>query len=149
MRAIKGQTFKFVTFHTLFCLIYAQKDFSQHEKIIKGLKAGQGQQRPKVKKSHFFQHYCLLFAQEAFPQPEKSKAQKADEGHQRPQSKKVKKSHFTNCHCLIYNQYAFPCPKKVVKPKSLKKVIKGQTLKNVSFYQLHILSLSMSENDNF
>ena len=65
-----------------------------------------------------------------------SKAQKANEGHQRPQSKKVKKSHFINHHCLIDTQDAFPCPKKVVKPKSLKKVIKGQKLKNVSFYQL-------------
>ena len=36
----------------------------------------------------------------------------------------------------IDTQDVFPCPKKVVKPKSLKKVIKGQELKNVSFYQL-------------
>ena len=135
MMSIKVQKFKSVSFCRLFCLMYAQEVFSQHEKIIKGLKAGQGQQRPKVKKSHFFQHYCLLFAQEAFPQPEKSKAQKADEGHQRPQSKKVKKSHFINCHYLIDTQDAFPYPKKVVKPKSQIR-FKGQRLNNVSSYQL-------------
>jgi hypothetical protein len=97
-------------------------------------KRGQGQQRPKVKKSHFFHHYFLL--RKPSHSLKKSKAQKADESHQRPQIKKVKKCRFFNRHCLIYNQDPFPCPKKVVKPKSLKKIIKGQTLKNVSFYQL-------------
>ena len=63
---------------------------------------------------------------------------KAIKGHQRPQSKKVKKSHFINHHFLTYTQDAFPSSKKVVMPKSLKKVIKGQQLKNASFYQLHI-----------
>ena len=74
---------------------------------------------------------------------------KAIKGHQRPQSKKVKKSHFINHHFLTYTQDAFPSSKKVVMPKSLKKVIKGQKLKNASFYQLHIIGTSMSENDSF
>ena len=61
---------------------------------------------------------------------------KAIKGHQRPQSKKVKKSHFINHNFLTYTQDAFSSPKKVVKPKILKKVIKGQELKNDPFYQL-------------
>ena len=49
-----------------------RKPSLSNKKIIKGLKAGQGHQRPqskKVKKSHFINQYCLIYAQEAFPFP--------------------------------------------------------------------------------
>ena len=49
------------------------------------MKAIKGHQRSQSEESHFINHYCLIYAQEAFPYPEKSsKAQKADEDHQRP-----------------------------------------------------------------
>ena len=95
MMAIKGQKFKIVSFSKSFCLIYAQKAFSWHEKIIEGLKAGQGYQRPqrkRVKKSHFINHYCLIYADKPSFSLKKSKAQKAYEGHQMSQCKKVKKA---------------------------------------------------------
>ena len=70
MMAIKGQNFKIILSHKLFCFIYAQKAFSWHEKNIKCLKAGQGHQRPQGKKeknSYFINHYCLVYAKETFP----------------------------------------------------------------------------------
>ena len=55
------------------------------------MKAIKGHKVKKSKSFFFFNHYCSVYDQEAFPQPEKSsKAQKADVGHQRSQIKKWK-----------------------------------------------------------
>ena len=67
------------------------------KKVVKSkrlMKAIKSHEVKKVKKSHFINHY-LIYAQEAFSQPEKSsKVQKADESHQRPRSKKSEKVSF-------------------------------------------------------
>ena len=89
------------------------------KKVVKPkrlMKTIKGHEVKKVKQSfyqsllikHFINHYYSIFAQEAFPQPEKSsKAQKADEDRQRPQSEKVKKSYLINHCCLIFALIAF------------------------------------------